>query len=155
MESLLEYQTSTRHRFMSKTSEGLILGCDPELALIGQSGASVCAADIIRMPDHFHGIVGVDGAGTAAELRPGVAKRPVGLVAKCAQAVGKLQVALRGELENGRIRKVIAGSYAPFDNPLGGHIHVGGNFIGTAELFATWADLLALTWWWGIDTLEH
>lgn len=127
------------------------LGADPELALIGQHGFAVSATTYIEDRD-LQARVGVDGAGTPAELRPGVALTPIGLAAKCRSALVEMKTILRPGLQDRQILKVQAGSYARNSVALGGHVHVGGVPDSASMDFTNWADRLALTWYRRVES---
>lgn len=142
----------------------LTLGCDPEVALVNGRKSTIRAADIFGNfdPSGKDGGAGakfgVDGAGVSAELRPGVALSPLGLLVRCRVAVQLMMEEIRrmqGISSCGVVRGVRAGSYVKEGNPLGGHVHAGGLTQESAADFGTWAGAVALTWWYGVDDIAE
>ena len=92
----------------------ITVGADPEFELVNPIGEVVCADDVIHSGSGAEVEIGVDGAGSPAELRP----KP-GLPETVANNLRKLLRQFTRRFPNYRL------SYSGNRYSVGGHIHVG------------------------------
>lgn len=101
-----------------------LLGADPELRII-REGVSLCADDWVRDAD-FDQAFGIDGSALAVELRPEPTNSPTELVQTIRSLLLSGYQTLGFEMQ--------AGTGREGRHPIGGHIHLGVDFVSERVL---------------------